>query len=256
MKIITLNVNGIRSAFKKGFFDWLKGQNADVVCLQEVRANEKQLNPNFYPEGFHSFYHSAKRKGYSGVAVFSRSKPDKIQLSPWQDIDDEGRYLEVIFSDLHIISLYLPSGSSKQVRQNYKMDFLKKHLMSHLKILNTSRERYIICGDFNIAHKKIDLKNWRSNQKNSGFLPEERAWLDTLFFEVGYIDGFRSVNKSADEYTWWSNRGNAYENNTGWRIDYQVLSKNLANSATSAHIYKDKRFSDHAPLVMDYHIIH
>ena len=256
MKIITLNVNGIRSAFKKGFFDWLKKQNADVVCLQEIRANEEQLNPKFYPSGLHNFYHSAKRKGYSGVAIFSHAKPDKIQLSPWQDINDEGRYLEAIFADLHIISLYLPSGSSQQARQDYKMDFLKKRLMPHLKTLNKSSERYIICGDFNIAHKKIDLKNWRSNQKNSGFLPEERAWLDTLFLKVGYIDGFRNVNQSKEEYTWWSNRGNAYENNTGWRIDYQVLSKNLANSIKSVHIYKGKRFSDHAPLVMDYHIKH
>ncbi len=253
MKIITVNVNGIRSAGKKGFFEYLQQTNADIVCIQEIKAQEQQLDKHFYPEKYYSFYHSAQKKGYSGTAIFSKVKPDKvIKSTNWRFIDDEGRFIQADFGNLSVISLYLPSGSAKQERQDLKMDFLKNDFMPYLKSIAKDGRKYIICGDWNIAHKNIDLKNWRSNQKNSGFLPEERAWLDELFYKVGFIDAFREVNNNDFQYTWWSNRGRSWENNTGWRIDYQVLSASLKNSVTKASIYKDKRFSDHAPLIIEY----
>jgi exodeoxyribonuclease-3 len=242
MRIITINVNGIRAAERKGFFRWLKTKNADVVCLQEIKAQEDQLDERFYPTDMHTFYHPAERKGYSGTGLYCKSKPDKISYSPWEDINSEGRIIQADFGDLSVISIYLPSGSSKDERQ------------PHLRKLQKDGRKYIICGDWNIAHKKIDLKNWRSNQKNSGFLPEERAWLDTLYDEVGYVDSFREINHEEFQYTWWSNRGQAWLNNTGWRLDYHVVSSNLAGLATSCEIYKEERFSDHSPLIIDYNL--
>ncbi len=253
MKIITVNVNGIRSACKKGFFDYLQQVGADIVCIQEIKAKEQQLDSQFYPKNYHSFYHSAQKKGYSGTAILSKIKPDKvIKSTNWHFIDDEARFIQADFANLSIISLYLPSGSTKEERQNLKMDFLNNNFMPYLKNIIKDGRKYIICGDWNIAHKKIDLKNWRSNQKNSGFLPEERAWMDELFYKTGFIDAFREVNTKKFQYTWWSNRGQAWANNTGWRIDYQILSANLKNTIKSASIYKDKRFSDHAPLIIEY----
>ena len=254
MRIITINVNGIRAAERKGFFDWLKKQNADVVCLQEIKAQEDQLDERFYPDDMHTFYHSAERKGYSGTGLYCKSKPDNISFSPWDDMNSEGRIIQADFGDLSMLSIYLPSGSSKEERQALKMEFIYERFLPHLKDLQKDGRKYIICGDWNIAHKKIDLKNWRSNQKNSGFLPEERAWLDILYDEVGYIDSFREINKEDFQYTWWSNRGQAWLNNTGWRLDYQVVSANLAGAAHSCEIYKDERFSDHSPLTIDYRI--
>lgn len=252
MRIITLNTNGIRSASRKGFFNWLQKQHADVVCIQETKAQEHQLNGDFCPPGFHCYYHDAEKKGYSGVAIFSRIKPKKvIKGLGWHDIDIEGRYIEAQFDNLSVISLYMHSGSSGEERQAVKFDFMAR-FMPYLQKLRRKRREYIICGDFNIAHKKIDIKNWRGNQKNSGFLPEERAWMDQLFDEEGYVDAFRVVDEREHQYTWWSNRGNAWENNTGWRIDYQVITPNLKNTVKKAAIYKDERFSDHAPLTIDY----
>ena len=169
----------------------------------------------------------------------------------WHDIDIEGRFLEFQYNKLSVISLYMHSGSSSEERQAVKFDFMDR-FMPYLQRLRRKRREYIICGDWNIAHKKIDIKNWRSNQKNSGFLPEERAWMDKLFDEVGYVDAFRVVNQQEHQYTWWSNRGQAWANNTGWRIDYQVITPKLAPLVRSASIYKDERFSDHAPLIIDY----
>jgi exodeoxyribonuclease-3 len=252
MRIITLNTNGIRSASRKGFFEWLQKQHADVVCIQETKAQEHQLNGDFCPPGFHCYYHDAEKKGYSGVAIFSRVKPKKvIKGLGWHDIDVEGRYIEAQFDNLSVISLYMHSGSSGEERQNVKFDFMAR-FMPYLQKLRRKRREYIICGDFNIAHKKIDIKNWRGNQKNSGFLPEERAWMDQLFDEEGYVDAFRVVDEREHQYTWWSNRGNAWDNNTGWRIDYQVITPNLKTTVKKAAIYKDERFSDHAPLTIDY----
>lgn len=254
MKIITINVNGIRAAEKKGLFTWLEKQNADVVCLQEIKAMESQLDERFYPKNMYVYYHSAIKKGYSGTAIYCKKKPNSISFSPWQNINDEGRLIQANFDDLTIASIYIPSGSNKQQRQDFKMEFINNKLMPYLKDIKNNNTKYIFCGDWNIAHKKIDIKNWRGNQKNSGFLPEERAWLDKLYDEIGYIDAFREINKEHSEYTWWSNRGQSWANNTGWRIDYQIISPNLMGSVKSSHIYKQQRFSDHAPLIIDYAI--
>lgn len=253
MRIITVNVNGIRSAANKGFFDWLSLQDADVACLQETKAQEHQLHPEvFYPEGYHCYYFDAQKKGYSGVALYSRREPDDVTLGlGWDDMDAEGRYLQADFGKLSVVSLYLPSGSSGEERQAIKFSFLDR-FMPYLKGLRRKRRDYVICGDWNIAHKAIDLKNWRSNQKNSGFLPEERAWMDELFGPTGFVDAFRVVNQEADQYTWWSNRGRAWEKNVGWRLDYQVITPGLKDKVKSVSIYKEQRFSDHAPLTIDY----
>ncbi len=253
MRIITLNANGIRAAGRKGFFTWLPRQRADVVCIQETKAQQPQLDaPLYWPRNWHCFYADAKKKGYAGVALYSRREPDKvIRGFGTQEFDDEGRYLEARYGNLSVVSLYAPSGSSGEHRQASKFRFMEA-FMRHLRRLKKDGRDYLIAGDWNIAHKQIDLKNWRSNQKNSGFLPEERAWLDELFDEVGFIDAFREVNQAAEQYTWWSNRGEAWAKNVGWRIDYQVLSPSLAGSPRAAKIYKARRFSDHAPLIMDY----
>ncbi len=253
MRIITVNTNGIRAAARKGFFDWLKTENADVVCIQETKAQEWQLeDPIFKPEPYYCYYHDAEKKGYSGVALYCKKEPDEVIFGMGDErFDREGRYIEATFGKLSIASLYMPSGSAKEVRQAFKyecMDFFMEKMLE----MKASGRDYIICGDWNIAHTKADIKNWRGNQKNSGFLPEERAWFDTLFGEVGFIDAFRELEQEEHQYTWWSNRGKAYENNTGWRIDYQVLSPSMKNKVIATRIYKNERFSDHAPLIIDY----
>lgn len=256
MRIITVNVNGIRAADRKGFFDWLQKQKADIVCIQETKAQIHQLeeNPIFFPKGYFCYYVDAIKKGYSGVAIFSKHEPKKVVRKYGdEEFDNEGRYLELQFENLAVVSLYAPSGSSSEERQEAKFRFMKT-FMKHLKSLKRRKKEYIICGDWNIAHKEIDLKNWKGNKKNSGFLPEERAWLDNLFDEVGYIDVFREVNQKEDQYTWWSNRGQSWTNNVGWRIDYHIASPKLVNTAKKASIYKDERFSDHAPLLVDYEL--
>lgn len=255
MRVISVNVNGIRAAARKGFFVWLQRQNADVVCIQETKAQVHQLeDPQFHPQGYYCHYHDAEKKGYSGVAVYSREKPSKVVKGiGWPDIDVEGRYIEVQFPALSVVSLYMQSGSAKEERQLIKFDFMDR-FMPYLKKLKRRKREYIICGDWNIAHKKIDIKNWRGNLKNSGFLPEERAWMDELFGKTEFVDAFREVNQEEHQYTWWSNRGQAWANNTGWRIDYQVTTPGLRNAVRSAAIYKDERFSDHAPLLIDYEL--
>jgi len=251
--VISLNANGIRSAARKGFFDWMAAQNADVVCIQETKAQEHQLTDAcFAPAGYHCYYEDAVKKGYSGVAVYSRIKPDRVVRGfGVQEFDDEGRYLELRLGKLSVVSVYLPSGSSGDERQAAKYRFMEQFL-PHLRSLRRRRSEYILCGDWNIAHKEIDLKNWRSNQKNSGFLPEERAWMDDLFGTERFVDAFRLVNAEPEQYTWWSNRGRAWDKNVGWRIDYHVVTPGLADKVRAADIYKDARFSDHAPLVLDY----
>ncbi len=252
-RVITANTNGIRSAAKKGFFDWLQTQNADVVCIQETKAQRDQLeHEQFCPQGYHCYYFDAEKKGYSGTALYARQKPDRIHTGlGWGSADTEGRYLQADFGKLSVASLYLPSGSSSEAAQAKKFDFLDRYLPLLREQAQDGRD-YILCGDWNIAHKPIDLKNWKANQKNSGFLPEERAWLDTLFDDVGFVDAFRVVNTDADQFTWWSNRGQAWAKNVGWRIDYQIVTAALREKIVSATIYKDERFSDHAPLVMEY----
>jgi len=257
MKIITANVNGIRSAEKKGFFNWLKKQDADVVCLQETKAQFHQLEDKiFCPSGYHCFYFDAEKKGYSGVAIFSKAKPDKIISGlgkGWEDMDAEGRYIQADFDGLSIASIYLPSGSSGDDRQQIKFSFMERFAKT-LKSMRRKQNEFILCGDWNIVHKEIDIKNWKSNQKNSGCLPEERAWLDQIFDSLGFVDAFRVVNNLPDQYTWWSNRGQARAKNVGWRIDYQVITPGLKAKVKSASIYKDEWFSDHAPLTIEYNI--
>ena len=255
MKIVTCNVNGIRSALSKGFFDWYKRQRADILCLQELKAHEDQINLNLMlPKNTFSYLKCAEKKGYSGVSIHTKKKPDKIIYEYGdKEFDKEGRYVEAQFGNLSIISLYAPSGSSGDERQAAKFRFLKS-FKRHLISLSKENRKLIICGDWNIAHKEIDLKNWKGNKKNSGFLPEERAWLDDLFQDEKFVDAFRSINKKENEYTWWSNRGNARKNNVGWRIDYQIISGNLKNKIQSEKIYRKELFSDHAPLIMSYKI--
>jgi exodeoxyribonuclease-3 len=253
MRVITVNVCGIRSAAEKGLFRWLRRQRADFICLQETKSQEHQLaGHDVRLPGYHGFFCDAERKGYAGVALYSRHKPDRVVHGFGVDeFDSEGRYLEAQVGALSVVSLYLPSGSAGPERQASKFRFLEA-FTPHLARLRRRRRHYILGGDWNIAHRPIDLKNWRSNQKNSGFLPEERAWMDELFGPAGYVDAFREVRTGPDLYTWWSNRGRARANNVGWRIDYQVVSRALAGKARAASIYKERRFSDHAPLIMDY----
>jgi exodeoxyribonuclease III len=253
MRVISLNVNGIRAAARKGFFQWLPQADAHIVCLQEVRADESQLADElFRPADYHCHYHAAEKKGYSGVALYSKTEPSSVVHGLGEpDIDAEGRYLEARYGALSVVSIYLPSGSSSDARQAVKFDFLDR-FMPILQRMRRSRRRYILCGDWNIAHREIDLRNWRSNQKNSGFLPEERAWMDELFGPVGYLDAFRLINQEDGQYTWWSNRGQAWAKNVGWRIDYQVISPQLRKYVRAVSIYKEQRFSDHAPLIVDY----
>lgn len=253
MRIISVNLNGIRAAARKGFYEWLRYQRADFVCIQELKAQVDQLeDPVFWPKTFHCHYYPAQKKGYSGVAIYSRKKPDAvIHGLGIEEYDHEGRYIETRIGGLSVISLYMPSGSSGDHRQASKDRFLKA-FPKYLAKLKKECDEVILCGDFNIAHKEIDLKNWKPNQKNSGFLPHERAWMDKLYGPFGYVDAYRVIEPETEQYTWWSNRGNARENNVGWRIDYQAITPGLSGKVKKAHVYTDKWFSDHAPLIMDY----
>ena len=253
MKVVTLNVNGLRSAAKKGLYRWLSAQKADVICLQELKAQDADLaGADFALQDYHHVFCCAQKKGYSGVALYRRARPDKVTHGfGAREFDDEGRYVEAQFGKLAVISVYMPSGSAGPHRQASKFRFLESFLL-HLKKLRERKEEIILCGDWNIAHKEIDLRNWRSNQKNSGFLPEERAWLTRVFEELGFVDVFRRLNLKPDQYTWWSARGQAWAKNVGWRIDYQVATPAVAKTAHREAIYLKQRFSDHAPLVIDY----
>lgn len=253
IRVITANLNGIRSAAKKGFYDWLEKQNADFVCLQETKAQLAVLTDELYrPKGYHCYFSDAVKKGYSGVGLYTKKNPDRVTHTlGWKCADEEGRFVQADFGNLSVISLYLPSGCSGDHRQVEKIDFMSRFL-SVLRTFKESKRDFIICGDWNIVHKEIDIKNFKSNQKTSGCLPEERAWIDALFTQEGFVDAFRVVNHDKDQYTWWSNYGDAYAKNVGWRIDYQIISDGLKNKVKSVSIYKDQKFSDHAPLVVDY----
>lgn len=255
MRIMTFNCNGIRAAARKGFFEWLPESNVDVVCLQETKAQIDQLSdPVFHPEQYHCHYYDAQKKGYSGTAIYSRLEPNKISRGLGFEVaDTEGRYIQADLGDISVASLYLPSGSSSDERQERKFSFMADY-MQHMKKLRKKKREFIICADWNICHKEIDLKNWRPNRKNSGFLPEEREWLDTLYDKVGYTDAFRLVNKEADQYSWWSNRGQARANNVGWRLDYQVVTPGIVDKVVSAEIYRGQSFSDHAPVIIEYQL--
>lgn len=270
MKIISLNLNGIRSAFNKGLAAWLQTQQADIICMQEIKAQAADLTPEMLsPEGYFGYFHYAEKKGYSGVGIYSKHKADRVIVGlgngylglvaeDMTNIDAEGRYLECQFDSVYekplsIISLYLPSGSSGEERQAFKFKMMAQFL-PHLQALINSGREVIICGDWNIAHQEADLKNYKGNKKNSGFLPEERAWLSQLFGEVGWVDVYRALHPHTtdDCYTWWSNRGQAWAKNVGWRIDYQIATPAIAQKAMIAEVYKTTRFSDHAPLIIHY----
>ncbi len=253
MRVVSVNLNGIRSAARKGFYQWLPAQRADFVCMQEVKAQEADLEPSMLaPKNYHSMFSYAEKRGYSGVGIYSRHKPDSVHRGfGSREFDAEGRYVEARFGNLAVISVYFPSGSSSPERQLAKFRFLEE-VKPHLKALVKCGREVVLCGDWNIAHKEIDLRNWRSNQKNSGFLPEERTWITHVFDEIGFVDVFRRLNNQPDQYTWWSNRGDSWNKNVGWRIDYHVASAGLAKAAKKESIYKTKRFSDHAPLTIDY----
>jgi exodeoxyribonuclease-3 len=257
MRIITLNLNGIRSAANKGFYPWLQQMQPDILCMQEIKAQATDMTAEMLaPEGYHGYFHYADKKGYSGVGIYSKQKPDAvIEGLGIADIDAEGRYLECRFGHLCVISLYLPSGSSGEERQQFKFSVMARFML-HLEQLIKCGYEVVICGDWNIAHQEIDLRNYKGNKKNSGFLPEERAWMTDLFSRVGWVDVYRSLHPETTEecYTWWSNRGQAWAKNVGWRIDYQIATPDFAEKATQAAIYKTERFSDHAPLVIDYRI--
>jgi exodeoxyribonuclease III len=257
-KLTSLNLNGIRSAASKGVEAWLKKSRPDCICVQEVKAQAADLEGTLDAmAGLKGHFHFAEKKGYSGVAAFTKHEPsDVITGFGSKEFDAEGRYVELRFDTPHrklsIISCYFPSGSSGEERQQAKFRFLDE-FDPHLVKLKKKRE-FILCGDVNIAHKEQDLKNWRSNRKNSGFLPEERAWMTKLLSETGLVDVYRHLQPETTDacYTWWSNRGQAYANNVGWRLDYQIATAGLAQTARMATVYKTTRFSDHAPLTIEY----
>ena len=253
MRIVTLNVNGIRAAENKGLSRWLKRVEPwDVVCLQEIKATADDIpRAMLTPGKSHGFFLSASRKGYAGVALYAKKQPKLTTGFGSTEFDAEGRYLEADFGKVAVASVYLPSGSAGPDRQASKYRFMEAFL-PHLQKLKRRRREIILCGDWNIAHHAIDLRNWRSNQKISGFLPEERAWLTRVFDEIGFVDVFRTINARPEQYTWWSNRGQAWKKNVGWRIDYQIATPGVSSTARKESIYKAKRFSDHAPMTIDY----
>jgi exodeoxyribonuclease-3 len=249
LRVVTFNANGLRSAARKGFFPWFARQRADVLCVQEIRANDEQIVGR--ARGFHRISACAQRPGYSGVAIYSRVEPKSVVRGIGvEEFDREGRYLEARFTNVAVVSAYFPSGSSSPARQEAKFRYLAAFDRRLTELADVGLP-FVFCGDFNMAHKNIDVKNWRANQNYPGFTPPERAWLDSLFTGRGFVDAFRAVNQDPHHYTWWSNRGQAWAKNVGWRIDYQVVSPD-GPRPVRATIYKARRFSDHAPLTVDY----
>jgi exodeoxyribonuclease III len=255
-RLVSLNLNGIRSAASKGFVEWAQGVGADCMGVQEVRAQAPEVAGKFDQLGpLNGHFHFAERKGYAGVGLYSKSKPSDVSAGFGdKEFDAEGRWLEARYDTpkrkLSLISCYFPSGSSGEERQAAKFRFLDR-LYPHLMKLKAERE-FILVGDVNIAHQEIDLKNWKSNQKNSGFLPEERAWMTRLLTHGGLVDVFRTLNAKPEQYTWWSNRGQAWAKNVGWRLDYHLATPGIAAKARREQIYLAQRFSDHAPVIIDY----
>lgn len=252
MKIITYNVNGIRSAISKGWIDWLRATNPDVVCLQEIKANpddQVDVSP-IEALGYQLYWYPAQKKGYSGVAIFTKLKPDYVEYGCGiKKYDDEGRVLRVDIGAISIMSVYMPSGSSGEERQAFKMVWLAD-FQKYVDTLKKKRPQLIICGDYNICHKPIDIHNPVSNAKSSGFLPEEREWIDG-FMQSGFIDTFRSFNKEPHHYTWWSFRANSRAKNLGWRIDYNLVSEPLASKLVRSAILSEAKHSDHCPVLLE-----
>jgi exodeoxyribonuclease-3 len=254
LRVVTFNANGLRSATRKGFFSWFARQRADVLCVQELKAHDAQIAERaFHARGYTRVCVHAEKAGYSGVAIYSKAEPVEVVRGIGEpEFDREGRYVEARFRGVAVVSAYFPSGSSSPARQEAKLRFLTAFDRRLVELAEIGMP-FIFCGDFNMAHRPIDLKNWRSLQDYPGFTPAERAWLDSLFTGRGFVDAFRAVNQEPHQYTWWSNRGQAWANNTGWRIDYQIVSPgNNGPRPVRAAIYKTRRFSDHAPLIVDY----
>tara|TARA_B100001769_G_scaffold45613_1_gene32223 strand:+ start:1336 stop:2097 length:762 start_codon:yes stop_codon:yes gene_type:complete len=247
LKIISYNVNGIRAAINKGFIEWLRESNIDVICIQETKANKEQVEINLLEKiGYHNYWFSAQKKGYSGVAIFSKKPPNNVIYgTKINHIDYEGRVIQVDYDDLSIISLYLPSGTNID-RLEYKFKFMKdfKEYIDDLKI---RYPKLIICGDYNICHKEIDIHDPIRNKNVSGFLPEERQWLDK-FINSGFIDSFRHLNSEPHNYSWWSYRANSRVNNKGWRIDYALVSESLKKNINNSFILNSVKHSDHCPV--------
>ena len=257
MRIISFNANGLRSAASKGFFDWFATQDADLLCVQETKAQEHQLTDAvFLPQGYRAWFRDAStKKGYSGVAIYARREPDEIRTAlGWAPFDEEGRYLEARFGNLSVVSLYVPSGSSGELRQGFKFEAMA-WLQPILEQWLASGRDYVLCGDWNIVRSALDIRNWKSNQKNSGCLPSERDWLNGLCRDdepAGWVDAYRALHPDGQDYTWWSNRGAARANNVGWRIDYQLVTPSLRDRLRACTITPTPRFSDHAPFAVDY----
>lgn len=250
-KIITYNVNGIRSAIKKGFLDWIKATDADILCLQEIKAQSEQLDLTVFSDlGLYPFLHSAQKKGYSGVAILTKELPDHVEYGCGKDCYDvEGRIIRADYGDVSVLSVYFPSGTMGEIRQRFKMEFLEdfNHYVSDLK---KQRQKLIICGDWNICHQKIDIHNPVSNARSSGFLPEEREWLDN-YLKNGFVDMFRYFNKEPHQYTWWSNRPGVRQRNLGWRIDYHIATENLVSKFNRSVILPQAFHSDHCPVLSE-----
>ncbi len=262
MRLVSLNLNGIRSAVSKGLIPWVESTSIDCMGVQELKAHVGDLTePMRVIDGMTGHFHFAVKKGYSGVGLYGRAEPSAVIVGLGEadvdgEFDDEGRYVEARYDrpgrPLSVISCYFPSGSSGDERQQAKFRFLDR-IAPHLRALKAQRE-FILMGDVNIAHREVDLKNWKGNLKNSGFLPEERAWMTALLDDIGLVDVYRRLEPEATDacYTWWSNRGQAYAKNVGWRIDYHLATPATAALARSTSVFKDQRFSDHAPLIVDY----
>ncbi len=260
MRIISFNANGLRSAASKGFFDWFVPQQADVLCVQETKAQEHQLTgeagskSGCMPAGYKAWFRDAStKKGYSGVAIYSKREPDDVRTAlGWREFDEEGRYIEARFGNLSVVSFYIPSGSSGELRQGFKFEVMA-WLQPILEEWLRSGRDYVLCGDWNIVRSRMDIKNWTSNQKNSGCLPAERDWMNHICSdENAWVDAYRALNAEGQDYTWWSNRGAARANNVGWRIDYQFVTPSLRDKLKACAIFPEPRFSDHAPFAVDY----
>lgn len=249
IRIITYNVNGIRAAIRKGFLDWLKTNPAEIICLQEIKAQAQDIDNSLFEEaGYRPYFFSAEKKGYSGVGILTRLLPDNMQSGNHQvQSNEEGRIIRADFGDLTVVNAYFPSGTTGEERQRYKYQWLDEFL-HYLKELRKSNSRLVVCGDYNIAHREIDIHNPKSNKNSSGFLPEERAWMDKLF-ENGFVDSFRKINQQPGQYTWWHQlRKSTRLENKGWRIDYISVTENLESNIAAAEIFPDVQYSDHCPV--------
>ncbi|WP_028974341.1 exodeoxyribonuclease III [Spirochaeta cellobiosiphila] len=248
--IYTWNVNGIRAAEKKGLFDWMDEIDPDILALQETKAQPEQLTENFLNrQGYHTYWASAVKKGYSGVVAYTKEEPQKVENLGIEEFDSEGRFQALHFTDYILINSYFPNSQEKGKRLDYKLAYLDAVLEYASNIVNSGKN-VLICGDYNIAHKPIDLANPKSNVKNPGYLPEERAWMDK-FLEAGYVDTFRLFNKEPHQYTWWSYRMNARERNIGWRIDYHCVNQSFSSKVKDCLIYNQVLGSDHCPVRID-----